>query len=747
MMFSAVFPARDVGTRIANGCLRYAVRGHAADLVKKIRRRLTMVARITRTSGMLLVLILAFPVAEVAAMRPGGGGGGGMGGVKPKNAFNIMMNYELGMHRTGFEFSYCCVLPPYNSILAQVVKTEQDLTKGSGNPRLLEADPNVGLDFLGRPTVLRDTELDASGNFKKYVLRYWHDAQPRNDGRGAPQTNTLISSVEGNSLMMWNTVFDSATTDGNNNLIYGASDGAQNVVQGNGSLADPEDNYANAWLNHFYIYSDLEGGNPANTSLEKDKIRLGLRNLNASTAFATVLPQNSGPAFHPMGPDSTPGLQNVLTYSGEKGTVVYTQMKVLENLPVMLTSPRIWEALGLPLTPFEDSINFFGDPGRIDESTVRPFVAMKAQLHNYNPASAGGVGTPVLHKGAPVIGFGTAPIDIPNCESCHALGDGASVNSPQNGRPGVAALVQGEIDYWNSYYNINTAADDSDWYSRLKAAAVSMLAIHDERPAPSFTAAYPGPGSGLPQVTRLGHESVMCQKCHADNVIAKVKSASHGGTGAVIPALTEAIHNNHSTTVFADGRGRDGSCQGCHPAHRSDGDMSEYPITKLGLNAFASGDNRDAAGGCYARRDVHANRNRNNDGAETPSYLNAVGQWLVSNVTKDSGTEKGIWCTNCHTQFSQEIWRAENVKDHIRAKPGDPGNVREPKVGATLADVASAAGVSLTQAIAWLDPKTSQDTFAIWNNPGVADHADANVATIEILAGGSPKVNFDGEIG
>ena len=704
-----------------------------------------MIARITRTIGMLLVLILAFPVAEVAAMRPGGGGGGGMGGVKPKNAFNIMMNYELGMHCTGFEFSYCCVLPPYNSILAQVVKTEQDLTKGSGNPRLLEADPNVGLDFLGRPTVLRDTELDASGNFKKYVLRYWHDAQPRNDGRGAPQTNTLISSVEGNSLMMWNTVFDSATTDGNNNLIYGASDGAQNVVQGNGSLADPEDNYANAWLNHFYIYSDLEGGNPANTSLEKDKIRLGLRNLNASTAFATVLPQNSGPAFHPMGPDSTPGLQNVLTYSGEKGTVVYTQMKVLENLPVMLTSPRIWEALGLPLTPFEDSINFFGDPGRIDESTVRPFVAMKAQLHNYNSASAGGVGTPVLHKGAPVIGFGTAPIDIPNCESCHALGDGASVNSPQNGRPGVAALVQGEIDYWNSYYNINTAAGDSDWYSRLKAAAVSMLAIHDEKHGTSFTAAYPGTGSGLPQVTRLGHESVMCQKCHADNVIAKVKSASHGGTGAVIPALTEAIHNNHSTTVFADGRGRDGSCQGCHPAHRSDGDMSEYPITKLGLNAFASGDNRDAAGGCYARRDVHANKDRNNDGAETPSYLNAVGQWLVSNVTKDSGTEKGIWCTNCHTQFSQEIWRAENVKDHIRAKPGDPGNVREPKVGATLADVASAAGVSLTQAIAWLDPKTSQDTFAIWNKPGVSDHADANVATIEILAGGSPKVNFDGD--
>ncbi|MCG8023377.1 MAG: hypothetical protein JAZ02_05270 [Candidatus Thiodiazotropha endolucinida] len=36
--------------------------------------------------------------------------------LRPKNSFNIMMNYELGMHCTGFEFAYCCVLPPYNSI-------------------------------------------------------------------------------------------------------------------------------------------------------------------------------------------------------------------------------------------------------------------------------------------------------------------------------------------------------------------------------------------------------------------------------------------------------------------------------------------------------------------------------------------------------------------------------------------------------------------------------------------------------
>jgi hypothetical protein len=692
------------------------------------------------TLAVLLGLTLAFPGDGLLAATAAKGGGGGT--TPPKNNFNIMMNYELGMHCTGFEFSYCCVLPPYNSILAQVVRTEAVGVK----PLMLQADPRVGLDFLGRSTVVRDLALDTNGNFKKYVLRYWHDAQPRNDGRGAAQTSTLISRVELNSLMMWNTQADAAATDTNNRLVYGSSDGQLNVVQGNGNFTDPEDNYANAIWNHLYIYSDLEGSNTANTSLDKNKIRLGSRNLNSAVQFATVLPENSGPAFHPMGPASTPGLNNVLTFSGDKGTVVFTQMKVLENLPVMLTSPRIWEALGLPLTPFEDTISFFNDPGKVTEQTIRPFVQMKAQLHNYDPAQPGGVGTPVLQSGAPIIGLGAAPIDIPNCERCHALGNGASVNSPQNGRPAVAAMVAGEMAFWNTYYNIDVAAGDSDWYSRLKGAAISILAIHDEKHGTSFTANYPHTGAGRTQTIRLGHESVMCQKCHADNVIAVVKSATHGSTGTLIPPITEAIHNNHRDLAFSDSKGRNGSCQGCHPAHRSDGIVdSTYPITPLGLNAFAGGDNRDGVGGCYANRDVHANRNKDTDGAGTPSHLNAVGSWLLTNVANDTGTWKGIWCTNCHSQFSQEIWRKENVADLVHSTPGQAGNVREPKINATLSDVAFAAGVSLAQATAWLDPKTTADTFAPWNEPDLTDYPDANVATIEILSSGSPKVTLDGD--
>ena len=81
-------------------------------------------------TGILLAATLALPGAAVAA-KPGGSTSSG---TKPKNAFNIMMNYELGMHCTGFEFSYCCVLPPYNSILAQVVKTRTKPDEWNGGP-------------------------------------------------------------------------------------------------------------------------------------------------------------------------------------------------------------------------------------------------------------------------------------------------------------------------------------------------------------------------------------------------------------------------------------------------------------------------------------------------------------------------------------------------------------------------------------------------------------------------------------
>ena len=711
--------------------------------------------------------------------------------------FKIMMNYELGMHCTGFEFAYCCVLPPYNSILAQVVKPAQGdpacaLEENGcndfldGYPRLLEGDPNVGLDGLNRETVVRDWDHTTS-SFKKYQLRYYHDAQPRQEGNTSkPNTSTLISAVEGNSLQYFNTVFDSAQPDAvTNALVYGPYNGYQNVVQGSGVIGDvPTDNYANAWLNHFYIYVNPETGAPnlegkGNTGFEEDKIRLGV---NGQVAY----PPDSGAALQPMGPTGNGAFENLLTFSANTGTVVYTQMKVLEDLPIMLTSPRIWEALGLPLTPFEDTINFFGDPGAVDEDAVRPYVAMKASLHDY-PTGDAVMGS----NGQPVIGFGTAPIDIPNCERCHSAPSISpetglpNVNSPNWNRPdafyphggplagtGLEDMTNLEYNFWVAYYDIIPGVD-SDWYARLKGAAINMLTLHDYDIGTSFTANYAGvectnnpdptdptvdPNSyacsstngladltdqtAIPQNTRLGHESVICQRCHADNVIANVKSATFDLAGQFpIPPITEAIHNQHRNAgdpaeggeggviVFNDSLGRDGGCQGCHPAHRSDGVMDGYPITLDGDNAQADSDNRLAPGGCFVGRDVHSNPLKDVDGAETPSHLTAIGEFLNTAVANVDGEDRGIWCTNCHSQLSQEIWRAEDCDDLIR---GDC--LVNPRAAATLADLATAVGLTEQEAIDMLDPKvpgfdrTTDQTHRIWD-PATPD---ANVATIEV---------------
>jgi mono/diheme cytochrome c family protein len=293
-----------------------------------------------------------------------------------------------------------------------------------------------------------------------------------------------------------------------------------------------------------------------------------------------------------------------------------------------------------------------------------------------------------------------------------------------------------------------------------------MLSGHDSAHGTSFAANYPGvevPGE-RPQNTRLGHESVICQRCHADNVIAAVKSATHNG-GEVIKPITEAIHNNHrgissgGPIAFADALGRDGGCQGCHPAHRSDGDMDGYPITLAGTNRYATGDNRGASGGCFVGRDVHSNPGKDSDGAETPEHLNAVGQWLADNVSNSPSENTGIWCTNCHNQLGQEMWKAENMESLVHGV-----GLNDVRGQPTLAALAAAVGTTEEQAISWLDPKDSNptdDTYDVWDtDPGLCNYVagyfgvipvdpahDGNVATVEVNVNDAASCSTGGGTG
>jgi len=100
----------------------------------------------------------------------------------------------------------------------------------------------------------------------------------------------------------------------------------------------------------------------------------------------------------------------------------------------------------------------------------------------------------------------------------------------------------------------------------------------------------------------------------------------------------------------------------------------------------------------------------------------------------------------------------------VHAQPGDAGHVREPFVGATLADVASGLGISEDQAISWLDPKDTNavdDTHTIWkSDPGLCNYVagyfgvipvdtahDGNVATVEVNVNSAEACSTGGGTG
>ncbi len=534
---------------------------------------------------------------------------------KPINDYNITINYELGMHCTGFDFSYCCVLPPYNSVQSQVIKTATGKKK---YPELLEADPKD-------PTVVVDKK-------KRFKLAYGF-------------VNNTYS--EGSKLSYWNVPYD---------------------VNGDGKYSKNE-SVANAYWTHLYVYKDLKGSNPKKTSKDSNKAFVGLQ---------IPVPLDNGPAGAAV---PSPMKGGHLHYTGEKGTIVFTKSPVLDNVPIVLTNPGIWDALGLPLTPLNDDI-LAKNPLTVVESDIRPYQETWVSLQDAE------TGKPVLdsHSGKPIRFVGTSPIDNPNCSNCHA-------NETANGKK--YNLYKQERAFWKGL-------GASDWIAGLKATSISIMQIHDDRNGTDFLKNYK-PNS-RDTANRLGRDPVLCQKCHADNVIGVLQSKTFKnkkGEEKRIPALSEAIHSVHQRVApMPDSQGRSGACQACHPAHRQDGDMSNFPITADGKNALAKADNRDASG-CFVGRDVHANVNKDKDGVETAENLNAIGKWLQDNVSKIGNGKggKGLWCTNCHNQMSRELYQRDNLKNAFL----QTGTTIRNK---SLKEIAKSIGVSVEELTSkYIDPK------------------------------------------
>jgi hypothetical protein len=712
-----------------------------------------------------------------------------------KHDYVVPMNYELGMHCTGFDFSYCCVLPPYNSIIAQVIKTEKTRPTAQGvtRPVLVHSDP-------ADHTVAVDPDTGA-----QFKLLYWHEDQrtrselavvPAGDCPGCDPTTAcddptnasdpscnadtghiLNSRAEGEKLLYWSAYYDIPE----NPNPADPTDPAQIVASG--------DNFANAIFRHLYIYQDAEGTIPGGTTDDTLQLNFGIE---------IPIAVDTGPAGHPLSStfnaDGTVLQAAHLTYTGNTGTVVYTDSPVtpfdgavapddvqIDNVPIVLTNPGIWEALGLALTPFPDGIDVFSPD--LSESSIRPYQRMTAQIVDMSDNA-------ILNSdGKPQIFFGSAPIDIPNCERCHSndrgndrvdLGGARSVTTA-NGLESIPALVADEYDYWRNTVGL------SDWYARVKSAAISILGIHDAKHGTGFLASYDSTSAVQTSFfSRLGRQTVICHDCHADNVIGVLESrkvgeiplADRGANYAalwtgnedhLIPALTEAVHGEHLVhTPMLDGQGRSGSCQGCHPAHRSDGSLNAYPITTDGLNPFGpeggnpTGDNRDAAGGCYVGRDVHSNRMKDDPsviGAAniTPSYLTAVGQWLLDNVANDSPQWKGIWCTNCHSQVQREMYKADDLGTNggTAYNPDPADTVRDATSLADLASQLNAAGItpppvtgeatfSQTLLEEMLDPGThrANDYTALAWDPGRTTGNIASVSVNQTIANGADS---DGE--
>jgi mono/diheme cytochrome c family protein len=205
--------------------------------------------------------------------------------------------------------------------------------------------------------------------------------------------------------------------------------------------------------------------------------------------------------------------------------------------------------------------------------------------------------------------------------------------------------------------------------ARQSAATINVLELHDKHLGTDFLRDYNANAS----TNRLGTVgSVYCADCHGDNVSGNLQSPRPGTTGykaVKAKPLAEAIHAIHAALIpMPDKAGRTQNCQACHPTHWQTEKMNNLPanpyviVDSEGNPRFSNADVRTAGGGCYLRRDAHANPD-----VKPPFFLNQIGKWYLREVSKKDENGKavseirGLYCTNCHNQLSHELYKYDDL--------------------------------------------------------------------------------------
>jgi len=545
---------------------------------------------------------------------------------QPLNDYNLFVNYELGMHCVGFDMSYCCVIPPYNSIQAQAIESGKD----GQEPKLLSPEDKVKLYY-----------------------------------------NTKDNSYsEGNKMAYWSVPKD---------------------ADGDGHFDSPGDNVANYVWTHLFIYKDLEGTIPKGAT-DKDRLRIG-RQIKVK---------------FDCGPSGKPISGGYLDYAGKNGgSIVMTDTLVpaVKNVKLVLTASHIWDALGLPLTAFNDSRKT-GTKRATTEKDFQPFQVSQVALHT-------AAGKAMTDKdGKAIQYFGTNPVDIPNCYACHSREGKAA----QMARDEGIKQSDAEYKYWKSY------PDTSDYMARLSESSINILALHDSHHGTTFLSDYhdDAPGNRLGKVGEVN-----CADCHGDNVSGNLQEPRPTATGykaVKAKPLSEAIHGFHLAMVpMPDGAGRSQACQSCHPTHFQNPNMNDetnpFRVTdRYGEGRFAKGDIRKSGGGCYVRRDAHSNPN-----AKPPFFLNNYGKWQLNEVSmKDEHGKpsemRGLYCTNCHSKVAQAMYRFDDITNDSKQEGKTLRNKSLKEI------VAAVAGGDMKKFASIADPKATGDNEVL---SYYADHKSA----------------------